>query len=47
MNYLKEKESLNQYTIIVNMDETPTWFLHLPPPSFTLFFPQASEKEIR
>jgi hypothetical protein len=26
LNYLKEKESLNQYTTIVNMDETPTWF---------------------
>jgi hypothetical protein len=24
LNYLKEKELLNQYTAIVNMDETPT-----------------------
>jgi hypothetical protein len=24
LNYLKEKELLNQYTTIVNMDETPT-----------------------
>jgi hypothetical protein len=26
LNYLKEKELLNQYTTIVNMDETTTWF---------------------